>query len=114
LQFYLKKGLVKSSFKNLPARKFIKETSSEFYEWSIDDESIEVNKRYDKKPNYDEFTDEYQDLKKWLTRKRYNSWLRLLAKYKGLDYQDGQSNGQRWFMLYSESEPQPESEEMPF
>ena len=98
LQYYLKNGLQKPDFKNLELRKFINETSPEFYEF-VNDGNILPNKRIIKSVIFDQITDEYKDLKKWLSQKKFTSWLRVYAKHKGYEYIDGNSNGQRWFEL---------------
>ena len=98
LQYYLKNGLQKPDFKNLELRKFINETSPEFHEF-VNDGNILPNKRIAKALLYDQITDEYKDLKKWLSQKKFTSWLRTFAKFKGYEYIDGNSNGQRWFEL---------------
>lgn len=46
-QYYLQNGLVSHEFHNLDARKFIKETSFEFYEWA-NDGNLRLNERLEK------------------------------------------------------------------
>ena len=76
LQSYLKLGLVEQTAKNLKMRKFIAESSMEFYEWiSSDNENFEMNARHDKSSKFDSFTNEYQDYKKSLSRKRFQQWV---------------------------------------
>lgn len=64
VQYYLQNGLVKHEFNNLEVRKFIKETSFEFYEWSQDRDNLPYNIRLDKSEYFHKFIAEYQDFKK--------------------------------------------------
>ena len=104
LQVYLNNGLITQNAKNLELRKFIAESSMEFYEWASDKENLPIGVRNDKVLYFDNFTNEYKDFNKWLTRKRFNIWIKKYANYKGLKYDDGTSNGQRWFILGKELE----------
>ena len=104
LQVYLNNGLITQNAKNLELRKFIAESSMEFYEWASDKENLPIGVRNDKVLYFDNFTNEYKDFNKWLTRKRFNIWVKKYANYKGLKYDDGTSNGQRWFILGKELE----------
>jgi hypothetical protein len=114
IRYYLEKGLVKSDFKNLEVRKFIRETSSEFYEWTEGDDGIRYNKRMNKKELFESFIEEYNDLKRWLTQKRFSMWLDQLAVYKGIKILKGKTNGQRWVELVDESLPDDEDDIVPF
>ena len=104
LQSYLKNGLVKQNAKNLKMRKFIAETSMEFYEWIKDVENCPIGIRNEKIQYFTKFTEEYQDFKKWLTRKKFNIWVQKYCSFINVQYSDGNSNGFRWFMIGSESE----------
>ena len=100
VQLFLEKGLIKHDFKNLEVRKFIKETSYEFYEWvNDDDNNIPLNTRVDKAGAYESIINDYPDLRKWLKQKRFNAWINSYAKMKGLRLFTGKSNNVRWFEL---------------
>jgi hypothetical protein len=71
----------------------------EFVEWIKDPDNLPLNKRRDKKYLFDSFTEEYIDFKKYLTRKRFNIWVQKYAKFKDLEYEDGNTNGSRWLSL---------------
>lgn len=117
LQKYLKNGLIKQDAKNIKLRKFIAETAMEFYEWIIDKNNLPINVRCDKAKYYDDFINEYQDFKKWLTRKKFNIWIRKYAIYNSFNYEDGNSNGQRWFCISNGEQPTIEDEaltDLPF
>jgi hypothetical protein len=62
------------------------------------------NDRLEKSLYYINFTNEYQDFKKWLTRKKFNIWVQKFATFKKLEYTEGNTNGMRWFMLGNEIE----------
>jgi hypothetical protein len=110
IQLFLKNGLVKQNAKNIKLRKFIAESSMEFYEWAEDIEMLPLGIRNDKQILFDAFTSEYKDFNKWLTRKKFNIWIKKYANYKGIEYNDGTSNGMRWFVIGEEKQ----IEETPF
>lgn len=95
-QYYLQNGLVSHEFNNLEVRKFIKETSFEFYEWSKDTDNIPMNVRLDKNELYIKFTNEYQDYKKWLSQKRLTSWLEQFGAFYKIDYNQGRTHTMRY------------------
>lgn len=102
LQAYFNQGLVKQNAKNIKMRKFIAETSMEFHEWISDIENFPYNFRKDKTQAFDSFVNEYQDFKKWLSRKRFAIWVNKYANFIGADYKSGNSNGIRWFMIQTD------------
>lgn len=112
-QYYLNNGLVSHEFHNLESRKFIKETSFEFYEW-VNDGNIRLNERIDKSMCYDTFVNEYSDLKKWLTQRTFTKWLNLFGKYKGYDTTEGKSNSLRWILFSTEENTNDIPEDFPF
>lgn len=99
LQLFLKNGLVKQNAKNIKLRKFIAETSMEFYEWVIDIENFPINKRNDKIEFFEKFVNEYKDYQKWLNRKTFNNWVNKYAKFKGYEFETNSTNGKRWFQI---------------
>lgn len=112
LQYYLKNGLVKPNYKNLALRKFVNDTCQEFYEF-VNDGNIPLNTRHTKSVIFDALIEEHKDLKKWITMKRFNSWLKSYANLKQYKYVDGNTNGKRWFTYEYEPKQQPtESEDV--
>lgn len=99
VQSYLKLGLVPQNAKNIKMRKFIAETCMEFYEWIKDKDNFYLNSRNDKQQHFVKFTEEYQDFKKWLTRKKFNIWVQKYASFMNYIFEEGNSNGSRWFMI---------------
>lgn len=102
LQAYLKNGLVKQNSKNLKLRKFIAETSMEFYEWAEDLENLPRNVRLNKTEYYNKFIEEYQDFKRYLQVKTFVKWADKYCKFKNIEYDEGNTNGNRWFMLIND------------
>lgn len=96
VQYYLENGLVSHNFNNLEIRKFIKETSFEFYEWSQDRENLPYNVRLDKNEYYLRFMGEYQDFKKWLSQKRFTQWLDAYAKFYDVKATHGRTHSMRY------------------
>ena len=109
IQKFLKHGLIQHDFKNLDVRKFIKDTSFEFYEWVHDTERINlpINQRMNKQDKYQHILEEYPDFKKWLKEKTFSKWLKNYAIYKGFKFFEGKSN-MRWFE-YSTDDKEPET-----
>jgi hypothetical protein len=89
LTLYLNEGLVKADYQNLPTRKFIKETSFEFWEWCKDDANIKRGERIYNKTLHGNFIDEYPDYKRTvggLTHKRFSQWVVSYCKFHNLKY----------------------------
>lgn len=103
VQCFLKNGLIKQNSKNIKLRKFIAETSMEFYEWAEDLENLPRNKRNGKTEFYNKFIEEYQDFKRYLQVKTFVKWVDKYCKFKGLTYDENNTNGLRWFMVYDEN-----------
>ena len=110
LQLFLKTGLVKQNAKNIRMRKFIAETTMEFYEWINDSENCPRNTRNDKKLFFDKFVEEYPDFKKWLTRKKFNIWIQKFCSFMKFEYKSGNSNGLQWFEIINNDEMNNEEE----
>lgn len=104
IQLYLTNGLVKHNFNNLKTRKFINDTSYDFYEWVIDG-NLELGSRIYKTLKYNEFVDEYSDYKKFnLSQKRFSKWLDNLAIYLDKQIEHGKSIDGRWVIIGTEQE----------
>jgi len=93
-QYYLKNGLVSHDFTNLDVRKFIKDTSFEFYEWSKEDH-LPLKTRLYKDDQHRIFTDEYTDYHK-LSKKKFTNWLLVYADFYKYKVMEGKTNNQRW------------------
>ncbi|MFP4365492.1 MAG: BT4734/BF3469 family protein [Bacteroidales bacterium] len=116
IQEYLKHGLIKHEYKNLPARKFIGDTSSEFYEF-VKDGSIEEGRRIYKSEKYNEFLEEYPDFKKWLSQKRFSKWIDNYGIHLGKEVEHGKDQQGRWALIGDDKQPQPinnKQDEIPF
>lgn len=108
LKVYLKNGLIKQNAKNLKDRKFIAETSMEFYEWVSEEASFTLNTRLDKKEYYSKFIEAYPDFSKWLRQNTFSKWTEKYADFKGLVYNRGNSNGMQWFEIIDKNYVEPE------
>lgn len=97
IQKFIKNGFESPEFKNLKTRKFINATSFEFHEWAEDEGNDLIKKsRVSKSELYENFIEDYSDYKKWLRKKTFRNWLEELAKFKGQEFKEGNSNGIRW------------------
>jgi hypothetical protein len=112
LQYYLDHGLVSHQYQNLEVRKFIKTTSFEFYEWCMD-ESLPLNFRINRSEYYIKFIEDYSDMKKWLTQKRFAGWIEEWGRFKNAEVTKGKGEF-RWIMIKLNKEPMPEDIEVPF
>jgi hypothetical protein len=101
-QYYLENGLVKHNFNNLDIRKFIKETSYEFYEW-CNDGNLPFNVRLYKDDLHDLFVKDYTDFHK-LSKKRYTSWLSTYSIFYKHKVIEGKTNNRRWIEFENRTE----------
>lgn len=99
LQLYLTNGLVKQNAKNIKLRKFIAESSMEFYEWISDEQNVPRNEYVDKTLSFNTFIEDYVDFKRWLTRKKFNIWVQKYCSFINAEYKEGSSQGMRWYMI---------------
>lgn len=114
LQAFLKNGLVNQNAKNIKMRKFVAETCMEFFEWIKDSENCPYNVRNEKQQYFVKFTEEYQDFKKWLTRKKFNIWIQKYCAFMNYEYLEGNTNGQRWFVIKTKEEIEEDNDYIAF
>jgi len=114
LQMYLKNGLIQQNAKNIKLRKFIAETTMDFYEWVIDQENFPLNVRNDKTQMFNNFVNENKDYDKYLKRNKFNIWVQKYSKFIDQDFQQGQSNGQKWYGIFSKDFVQVDNEDIAF
>lgn len=116
VQAFFKNGLVKQNTKNLKVRKFIAETSMEFYEF-VSNGNIKLNDRIGKVESFESFLKEYEDFKKGrgLNRRTYTIWVKKWSNFKGYNYKDDITQGWQWFEIHSnEAKENINLDEMPF
>lgn len=99
IQKYLLHGLISQTAKNIKLRKFIAETSMEFYEWIEEDGVFPLNIRKDKAQAFAEFISDNPDFSRWLKRKTFNLWIKKYANFKNIEYKDGKTALNRWIVL---------------
>lgn len=100
LQMFLNNGIIKQNAKNIKLRKFIAETNIDFYNWISDAENFELGKRNDKDVIFEKFIKENPDFSKFLKRNTFTIWVQKYANFIGLNYEQNQSNGQKWFAIF--------------
>jgi len=105
LRLYLCEGFVKSDFKNLKTRKFIAETDHNFWEWVINDGTIETETKYYKQQLYDMFVSDNPDFgpraKMSISMNKFYSWLDAYGLYTtGILPESGRDGRGRWIMYY--------------
>lgn len=106
LRLYLCEGFVKSDFKNLKTRKFIAETDHNFWEWVINDGTIETETKYYKQQLYDMFVSDNPDFgpraKMSISMNKFYSWLDAYGLYTtGILPESGRDGRGRWIMYYN-------------
>lgn len=111
VQYYLINGLVKCDTNNIELRKYIKNTSFEFHEWTKEHDAFPVNQKNNKKEFFELLVSEYPDLKKFLSQKRFKIWIENYCKYYGFEYSEGNSAG-RWFMVSTGENNVPKEDEL--
>jgi hypothetical protein len=99
IQIFLQKGLIKQDAKNIKTRKFIAETAMEFLDWA--EENLIVGSRLEKNVLFENFTTEYTDFKRFLSKKKFNIWCQKYAKFIDTEYTET-SNSKRYFTLGSD------------
>jgi hypothetical protein len=105
LKLYLKKGLILSDYQNLKTRKFIKETSHEFYEWSKDDNNIIRGVRNYNKDLHKSFTEEYPDFMRYgggLSFKKFSLWIETFAQFNDLEYSKDRDQQGRYIEIHAD------------
>lgn len=101
LQLYLKNGLIDQfDAKNIKVRKFIAETNKDFYEWAI--ENLTVNVRHYRKEKYNEFIQSYPDYgrgKFELSQKSFKIYIDKYAEFIGMIPVDDKDIHGRYSMI---------------
>jgi hypothetical protein len=99
LQLFLEKGLISQTAKNLKLRKLIAQTSKDFIDW-IEEENVTNKVRIPKSDFFQKFINDNQDYNnKIFKRNTLNRWIQKYASYKGYDFEQNSSNGQKWFSV---------------
>ena len=110
LQNFLTIGLVHQNAKNIKKRKFIAETAMDFFDWIMDGENFPLNTRNDKSQYFNAFVNDNKDFDKWLKRNKFNIWVQKYANYMDYKFEQGSSNGLKWFGLFTSDEKIEESD----
>jgi hypothetical protein len=113
IQYYLEHGLVAYEHKNLKIRKLINQTSKEFIDW-MDDKKFTPGQQINYKQWFETFVSEYEDFKKWLTNRNFNSWIRAYFEFKKIEIDNVSSNGQRYYEIKSDIPNTKKDEDLPF
>jgi len=88
LQLYLNKGLMQSEFKNLKTRKFIAETSADFWEWCTSKDNMGTKANMPTLGNtlYNSFVSEYPDFGNYgrykISQIKFYRWLDSFGEYQ--------------------------------
>ena len=85
LKKFLAIGLTSPVSINATAKRFIQNTSQEFWDW-IGEENLKLDCNIYPSELVEEIKDEYPDLKKYLSTKKFTSWIRSYCEFKGYEY----------------------------
>lgn len=83
-QFYLSQNLVTAKFDNIHVRKFINNTSSEFWGWSQQEKNLPLDQKIYTKDIMKSIISDFSDLEKWLKEKRLRMWVNEYVKFHKL------------------------------
>ena len=103
LQYYLKFGLIKTDFKNVKERNFIKVTSFEFNEWIKSMSFNNDGSKYYKRDLFNAFISDYEDAKKFVTQKRFSMWLDKYFNYKNIEIENSKDGLGRYIKLINKN-----------
>lgn len=98
LEYYLNNGLVEFNHKSLDLRKLMNETSLDFLQWIDEVNTIKFGERYIKPSFFERFINENTDFK-WLKQNTFNKWIQKWTAFRGYQYHEGNTQGQRWFSV---------------
>lgn len=96
LQYFLENGLVSYEHKNLKYRKLINNTAREFVYW-MDEKKFKHEQRIDYKIWFQQFMNENEDFKRWLTERKFNQWIKSYLNFKDMDVKSIVVNGKRMY-----------------
>ena len=103
LRYYLQNGLVKFEAENLEYRKIINQTDKQFLDWI--EGNYSTNERIIRSDFFYRFKqDNAPDYDRMKTTHIFTKWLKAYAEWKGYEYEENSTNGQRWFKFNSEKE----------
>ncbi|MBZ0200056.1 MAG: bifunctional DNA primase/polymerase [Ignavibacteriaceae bacterium] len=101
VQFYLMKGIVAYPMKNIELKMMIADTSEDFVEFA---EDLKPGEKYTKKDLLEKFQIEFPEWIK-LHQRKFTTWLKNAAKYKGWKVEESKSGSERFIVfLNDESE----------
>lgn len=103
IQKYLQNGLIPQIGVNHESRQLYASTCQEFIEWAEDD-NLPVDVTLYKNDLFERITEEYTDLKKWMSKKKFSQFLEIYGIHKGYKIQTGKTNNIRW-IVYSNQSP---------
>lgn len=113
LQLFLKNGLINQNAKNIKLRKFIAETSIDFYEWILETDNFPINIRNDKAGMFQKFISDNKDFDK-LKRNTFTIWVQKYANYCGYEFSQNSSNGEKWFQITNKNYKEEENNDLMF
>lgn len=97
---YLSSGLIAFEGVNVEVNRFRQSTSEDFAEW-VEDADLPLNDWLITKTYYLRFRDTYNVTQSTFTQRKFSSWIKHYAAFKGLRYERRGANSVQWFRLES-------------
>lgn len=97
---YLCTGLIAFEGVNVEVNRFRQSTSEDFAEW-VEDADLPLNEKLNTKTYYNSYTETYNVTQSTFTQRKFSSWIKDYAAFKGLRYERSKGGGQQFFTLKS-------------
>lgn len=97
---FLTLGLVKQVLINLPEKRLISETSQDFYDWMgewMEEKEDWFSGDVSKSEMYADFIEENPSAKKWMSVKRFCTWVRKYLEFHKIEFEDARTSTTKVF-----------------
>lgn len=101
LQVYLQSGLIPCEFDNIEIKKFMKNTSKDFYDFVKDHDFIEFGKPQAKRSVHDKFIEVFPDAKLFCKIRKFREYIMLYCQFYRFEFAEGEDKRGigDWFMI---------------
>lgn len=99
-QLYMQEGLIYADYDNVEVKKFMRNTSNEFYEWTKNHDFLPFNVKHSKTTVFENFVKEFPDVRTYFKIKMMKRYMEEYCKFYGKTYTEGNDRTiGRWFMI---------------
>ena len=113
LQKFLSFGLIGTQSINANAKRFIQNTSKEFWDFATDD-NIQTDCKIYPSEIINEFKNENSDFKKTLSNKQFSSWIKQWCDFNNFEYKAFRSPRRGCYIKTKNNELTTDGDELPF